>query len=304
MLRLGVTPKRSADSALPSSAAPSEGFPRRQPVPIAGAAPLLPFVPHPTPDLSAGTTGGVHSATTPSTSDDAIGPTTAASPPPVARSRVAGSTKPSSTRHHEGSSPKGLASVSARSASRPRGCPPATGRVSAGVRRAIEPGSNPSFDGSGRGTSDRRTDRPPRARSTGAEATCQRPLRDETRRSRCGRPWPAPPLARPRRPMFRGGAARSRSRQRPSACCFPRRTQTEPSRGRPGHRPTPGCFSTDESVVSQRVATRRDSFLPWVLVPFEAPSSTAARQGYCRVIPRGFGNEIRRSRSAPGASVR
>jgi hypothetical protein len=65
------------------------------------------------------------------------------------------STKPSSTRHHEGWSPKGLASVPARSTSRPPGCPPATGRVRAGVRRAIEPGSNPSSDGSGRGTSDR-----------------------------------------------------------------------------------------------------------------------------------------------------
>lgn len=46
-------------------------------------------------------------------------------------------------------------------------------------------------------------------------------------------------------------------------------------------RPASGPFSTDESVTSLRVATRRRSFLPWALIPSEVPQSPRYAQGYC-----------------------
>jgi hypothetical protein len=51
-------------------------------------------------------------------------------------------------------------------------------------------------------------------------------------------------------------------------------------------RPAPGSCSTDESVACPDVAIRTRSFLPWVLVPFEAPVAPWAVRSRGRPIPQ------------------
>lgn len=60
-------------------------------------------------------------------------------------------------------------------------------------------------------------------------------------------------------------------------CCPLPSTTAPDTRGVPS-RPTSGLFSTDESVTSLRVATKRRSFLPWVLLPSGVPRTAELSQ--------------------------